>query len=140
MKPSVDLQPAQQTFIAESRELLREMEDALLRLERDCADAEAVNAVFRAAHTIKGSSGAFGLDAIVEFTHVMESVLEAVRAGEVPVDADVIGLLLACGDHVEGLVDRLAEGHTAVDESAAEAGRGLVARLSTYLPADTVPH
>src|SRR5512140_2986863 len=131
MKPSVDLQPAQQTFIAESRELLREMEDALLRLERDCADAEAVNAVFRAAHTIKGSSGAFGLDAIVEFTHVMESVLEAVRAGEVPVDA---------GDHVEGLVDRLAEGHTAVDESAAEAGRGLVARLSTYLPADTVPH
>ena len=50
---------AQQTYIVESRELLRDMENALLRLEKTPQDAEAITAVFRAAHTIKGSSGAF---------------------------------------------------------------------------------
>src|SRR5204863_7203405 len=53
---------AQQTYIVESRELLRDMENALLRLEKTPQDAEAITAVFRAAHTIKGSSGAFNFE------------------------------------------------------------------------------
>ena len=66
---NLDLGDALQTFFAESRSLLQDMEAGLLRLESAPDDAEAINAIFRAAHTIKGSAGLFGLDDIVAFTH-----------------------------------------------------------------------
>ena len=66
----MNMEAAQQTFIAESRELLGDMETALLTLEKTPNDADSVNAVFRAAHTIKGSAGLFGLDGLVAFTHI----------------------------------------------------------------------
>ena len=62
-------------FITESRELLEHMETALLQLEQEPLDAETINAVFRAAHTIKGSAGIFGLDHIVRFTQDRKSVV-----------------------------------------------------------------
>ncbi len=124
----------QQTYIVESRELLRDMEDALLRLEKTPQDAEAITAVFRAAHTIKGSSGAFNFDAIVEFTHAMESLLEQIRSGRTSIDSGLIALLLGCGDHVSSLLDCLA----ADDRKAAfgrvrETGEGLLERLNACL-------
>ena len=100
-------EPAPHTFVAESRELLRDMEDALLTLEQSPRDSEAVNAVFRAMHTIKGSAGIFGFDVIVEFDHVMESVIDEVRAGRLAVDDVLVALLLSCGDHVSVLIDCL---------------------------------
>jgi len=123
-----------QTFIAESHELLRAMESALLQLEKTPADAELINAVFRAAHTIKGSSGTVNFDAIVEFTHAMESVLQLIRSGELAIDAALIALLLECGDHVSALLDCLVAG----DKDAAfalidDAGRRLLASLGAYL-------
>jgi two-component system chemotaxis sensor kinase CheA len=113
MDATMDLQPAHQTFVAESRELLQEMEEALLTLEKTPNDAEAINAVFRAAHTIKGSSGVFGFDALVEYTHTVESLLEDVRAGLLKVDADLIGRLLASRDHIASLVDNVARNQEA---------------------------
>src|SRR5262249_38978684 len=80
----MNLDDALQVFIAEGRELLQAMESALLALDASpgaALDNEAVNAIFRAAHTIKGSAGLFGLDHVVAFTHVAESVLDEVRAG-----------------------------------------------------------
>ena len=56
---------ALQTFIAEGRELLEQMEEALLRVEQSPRDADTINAIFRAAHTIKGSAGLFGFEAVV---------------------------------------------------------------------------
>src|SRR5438046_6523299 len=125
---------AQQTYIVESRELLRDMENALLRLEKTPQDAEAITAVFRAAHTIKGSSGAFNFEAIVEFTHAMESLLEQIRSGRTSIDSGLIALLLGCGDHVSSLLDCLA----ADDRKAAfgrvrETGEGLLERLNACL-------
>ncbi len=137
--PPLELQPAQHTFVAECRELLRDMEDALLRLEKAPGDGEAVNAVFRAAHTIKGSSGVFGFDAIVAFTHGLESVIEDVRAGDVAVDADLIALLLSCGDHVALLVEAVAGGEAAPDESLSEAGATLAAQLAACTGAIAEP-
>ena len=72
----MDLDSALLTYIAEGRELLEEMEDILLRLEQEEDQGESLNAVFRAAHTIKGSAGLFGLDDIVAFTHGVESLLD----------------------------------------------------------------
>ncbi|MDP2786290.1 MAG: Hpt domain-containing protein, partial [Sulfurimicrobium sp.] len=96
----MNMDQALQTFLIEARELLQAMEEALLNLESEPDDKEAVGAIFRAAHTIKGSAGLFGLDPIVSFTHVAENVLDKVRSGEVPVDSDLIALLLSVGDHI----------------------------------------
>jgi len=127
------MQPGLQAFIAESRELLDAMEDALLRLENAPGDAEALNAVFRAAHTIKGSAGVFEFDDIVAFTHSMESVLVEVRAGDVHVDATLIALLLSCGDHCSALVACLSSSDPQPDDALRGEGDTLIAQLEAYL-------
>ena len=104
----MDLNPALQTFIAESRELLEQMEQSLLALEHDGSDRELLDAVFRAAHTIKGSAGLFGLDAVVHFTHAVESVLDRMRNGELELSDALINLLLESQDHIASLVAAVA--------------------------------
>jgi two-component system chemotaxis sensor kinase CheA len=134
---SLDLSEALQTFFAESRGLLQEMEEALLRLEGSPGDTEAVNAVFRAAHTIKGSSGLFGLDDIVAFTHKAENVLDRVRNNELPLTEGLIGLLLACRDHIERLVD-IASDNAEMDRDTREQGEALAARLGQCMGGSAV--
>ncbi len=82
------------TFSEEAKELLEEMEDSLLSLEETPDDIEVVNSVFRAMHTIKGSSGLFGFDAIVSFTHEAETILDQVRNNEREIDNKLISILL----------------------------------------------
>ena len=82
----MSMDTALQTFIDESQELLVELEAGLLKCERNAGDADTINSIFRVAHTIKGSSGLFGLDAIVSFVHVVETALDRVRVGKVPMD------------------------------------------------------
>jgi two-component system chemotaxis sensor kinase CheA len=129
---NLDLSEALQTFFAESRGLLQDMEEALLRLETEPDDAEAINAVFRAAHTIKGSSGLFGLDPIVAFTHKAENLLDRVRNGEVPLKEDLISLLLACRDHIGHLLDFAAAGEE-MDAETRQMGEALAAQLNEWL-------
>jgi two-component system chemotaxis sensor kinase CheA len=129
----MDIDPAKQTFLAECHELLQSMEDGLLRLETAPQDAEAVNAVFRAAHTLKGSAGLFGFDPIVGFTHVAENVLSRLRDGRLAYDPDLAALLLSCRDHIEALVDRIAAEGGAPDEGMQATGEALTARLRKYL-------
>ena len=121
------------TFIAESGELLQDMEAALLSISGGKADDDAVNAIFRAAHTIKGSAGLFGLDHIVAFTHVAESVLDVVRTGACPLDAPLITLLLACRDHIGALVGTVHAVGEAEDPALAAAAVPLLAQLQRYL-------
>lgn len=128
----MDLTDALHTFHAESRGLLTEMEAALMHLEREPGDAEAINAVFRAAHTIKGSAGLFGLDGIVGFTHHLETLLVQVRDGSLALDPELISLLLQGGDHISHLLDALETDAAAAalpDEAMAASGRELVRRL-----------
>jgi two-component system chemotaxis sensor kinase CheA len=138
----MNLDQALQTFIVESRELLEDMEGALLGI-RDVEDRSgSINAIFRAAHTIKGSAGLFGLDQIVEFTHVVESVLDRVREGTVAIDDGLVALLLECSDHMGGLIGALAAGHTERDAGADERAEPLLQRLRALLgeaPAATAP-
>ncbi|KGF78798.1 chemotaxis protein CheA [Massilia sp. JS1662] len=132
----MDIDQVTYTFIAESRELLEQMESALLAVTRDGLDA--VNAIFRAAHTIKGSAGMFGLDPVVRFTHVAESVLDKVRDGAIPVGDELVALLLACRDHIGALVDAVESG-TLDDADLAAAGAPLVAQLQAYLDGGVAP-
>lgn len=115
---------ALQTFIDESHELLVELEAGLLKCERNAGDADTINSIFRVAHTIKGSSGLFGLDAIVSFVHVVETALDRVRIGKVPMDSQFAVLLLGCKDHIGALVAAATSGqadsHPSLDARSAE--------------------
>ena len=133
----MDMDQALQTFIVESRELLQAMEESLLYLETAPGDRDAINAMFRTAHTIKGSAGLFGLDHIVAFTHVVENVLDKVRDGEVAIDGDLTALLLSCGDHIGMLVDRIVGEGGSPDADTQATGAMLIDRLRRYL--DTEP-
>lgn len=128
----MNLDQALITFIAESRELLEDMEAALLRMEgQGEGDPETVNAVFRAAHTIKGSAGLFGLDAVVAFTHVFENVLDALRDGRLAFGGELAALFLECGDHLQGLILRVEAGELDAPPPPVEAE--LLKRLRAFL-------
>lgn len=122
------------TFFVECKELRGEIENLLLHLESAPDDADAINGLFRAAHTIKGSAGLFGLEDIVAFTHAMESLLDAVRGGQVPVDGEMIALLLESCDHVGDLADHaeLRAGES-LEHSVQTRGEGLKQRLRAYI-------
>ena len=130
------------TFIAESRELLEQMEDALLEVGREAdevAKEDGINAIFRAAHTIKGSAGMFGLDPLVDFTHVAESVLDKVREGAVAIGDELVALLLACCDHIAALVDAVDAGTLDANTALTAAGAPLLDALQGYLDGPATP-
>jgi two-component system chemotaxis sensor kinase CheA len=129
----MDMQQALQIFFEEAKELLSEMEAALLRLAEHTGDGECINAVFRAAHTIKGSAGLFGLDDIVAFTHRVEGVLDRVRASETLLDDALVSTLLKCGDHIARLVNGVETGAPRLDDETQHAGAELSAALGRYL-------
>ncbi|MEY4748800.1 MAG: hypothetical protein RIQ60_1014 [Pseudomonadota bacterium] len=137
----MNIDQALSTFISETRELLQDMEAALLALEQAAADQrdELVNAIFRAAHTTKGSAGLFGLDAIVEFTHVVEHVLDRVRSGSLPIAEPLVMLLLACGDHLRQLIDAVEADPGHFDADLLARGAPLVAQLRELLVDQAAP-
>ncbi|MFS2158855.1 chemotaxis protein CheA [Pseudomonas sp. Pseusp122] len=135
MAQPMNMDDVLQTFIAESRELLLQMEDALLQIEQSPQDLDTINALFRIAHTIKGSAGLFGLMPIVDFTHVAESVLDRVRSLEVRVDEALSALFLEARDYINQLIDLLAvDGNLdRLDEAVRAQGQGLSDRLALYM-------
>ncbi|MFA6442399.1 MAG: chemotaxis protein CheA [Sterolibacterium sp.] len=128
----MNLDDALHTFIIEARELLEHMEDALLRVEQEPEDADTINAIFRAAHTIKGSAGLFGFDHVVEFTHVAESVLDLVRSGKLRITSDLVATLLGVRDHLGVLIAHIADG-AEPDADTHRASAELVAKLRAVL-------
>ena len=130
----MDMEQALQTFIVESRELLQDMEDKLLQIHSLHGEdfVDAVNAIFRAAHTIKGSAGLFGLENIVGFTHVLESLLDRVRSGEQPVVPELVSLLLKCKDQVGRKIDLLAGVSEYTQQQVHENGVVLLAQLAGF--------
>jgi two-component system chemotaxis sensor kinase CheA len=94
----------QQAFVIESRELLQKMEENLLQMESDGSDPETTNSIFRAAHTIKGGAGVIECNFIVEFTHVLENLLDEMRSGNIISDRALVELLLECSDHLGKLL------------------------------------
>ena len=128
----MDLEEARGTLIEEARELLDAMETALLQVESGGDINDAVNAAFRAAHTIKGSAGLFGLDSIVAFTHTSESVLDQVRSGELLIDDTLVTLLLDCRDYIGLLIDAVERNDDANDPDPHQRA-SLLDQLNTYL-------
>jgi two-component system chemotaxis sensor kinase CheA len=85
-------------FHGESQELLQNIEQGVLVLEENPADADTINSIFRAFHTLKGGAGLLHLDALRELAHDLESLLDAVRRTELSINSDIINLILDGGD------------------------------------------
>ena len=95
---SVDMNQFHTVFFEESQEHLQTMEELLLNISTDAPDAEELNSIFRAAHSIKGGSGIFGFDALTGLTHVMETILDRARNNELELTTDIVDVLLATTD------------------------------------------
>lgn len=135
----MDIDQAIPTFLLEARELLEQMEDGLLQIENGEGDGETVNAIFRAAHTIKGSAGIFGFDEVVGFTHTVENVLDRVRGNELAIDRPLAELLLASGDHIGTLLQRVADKAHGHDPVVNAIGHDLLGQLARFTTASTLP-
>jgi two-component system chemotaxis sensor kinase CheA len=122
-------------FFAEARDMLQQIENALLALESDPHDQDTINALFRVAHTIKGSAGMFGMDRVVHFTHQVESVLDRVRNGDLVIDMALSDVLLKSSDVISALLTQVEQKNDApeflaeIDRNSAAMG----AKLAQYL-------
>jgi two-component system chemotaxis sensor kinase CheA len=94
-----------QAFQEEAREILLELESALLELNERRDDSELVGRVFRALHTIKGSGAMFGFDALAAFTHHIENAFDLVRNGRLGASPELISLSLAAVDQIKAILD-----------------------------------
>lgn len=110
---SVDLSQFIPTFLEESFEGLELMESSLLNL--DDSDAEVINAIFRAAHSIKGGASTFGFDQVANFTHVAETLLDQVRSGKRQIDKELVNLLLQSVDCIRTLLIAARDGEECSD-------------------------
>jgi two-component system chemotaxis sensor kinase CheA len=97
-----------QAFQEEAREIVLELESALLELNERREDSELVGRVFRALHTIKGSGAMFGFDALAAFTHHIENAFDLVRNSRLTVTPDLISLSLAAVDQIKAMLDESA--------------------------------
>ncbi|CBA31772.1 Chemotaxis protein cheA [Cronobacter turicensis z3032] len=102
---SMDISDFYQTFFDEADELLADMEQHLLDLVPEAPDAEQLNAIFRAAHSIKGGAGTFGFTILQETTHLMENLLDEARRGEMQLNTDIINLFLETKDIMQEQLD-----------------------------------
>lgn len=116
----------QQSFREEAREILADLETALLELHESGGGAELVSRIFRGMHTLKGSGSMFGFDGLAAFTHDLETAFDRVRNGLLPVTPQLIDLTLAALDQVGGMLREEGEAAESAERSAILDGiRGL---------------
>lgn len=109
-----------QAFLEEAREILVELESALLALQENPVDQELVGRAFRALHTIKGSGAMFGFDELAGFSHNLENAFDEVRNGRLLVTPELIDLSLAALDQIRTMLDEAAGRGEAVRSTSIE--------------------
>lgn len=112
MSSSASTDQFRQTFREEAREILVDLEAALLELGEHCDDMELVGRAFRALHTIKGSGAMFGFDALAAFTHNLENAFDEVRSGHLAVTAELVDLTLGAIDHIRDFLEESPQADT----------------------------
>lgn len=132
---NVDLNQFLDTFFQECGEALDSMESTLLKLDVGAPDAEMVNTVFRAAHSLKGGAGMFGFTQMMDFTHHLETLLDGLRAQRVRVTRELVEVLLKSVDALRAMIASLQRGE------ALEAGQteALVVALKAAEAAEPIP-
>lgn len=110
MSVDIDITQFYQTFFEEAEELLVEMEQLLLGLDIDAPDAEELNAIFRAAHSIKGGAATFGFSALTETTHIFENLLDRARRQEIALTRAIIDTFLETKDVLQDQLNAYRNG------------------------------
>ena len=103
---AIDMAQFFQVFFDEAAEHLAAMEALLLGLDTAAPDAEELNAIFRAAHSIKGGAGTFGFTDLAELTHEAETLLDKLRKHELAASKDMVDVLLESGDALKAMLAR----------------------------------
>ena len=124
-----ELEQIKLTFFQECDELLADLENGLLAMEAGEGDSETVNAVFRAVHSVKGGAGAFGLEALVRYAHVFETLLDDVRSNKIAAAPELVRVLLRAADI---LADQVTAARTG-GEPDVEATAAMVAELEGWI-------
>ncbi|MGM0784239.1 MAG: chemotaxis protein CheA [Pseudomonadota bacterium] len=106
----MDITDFYETFFEEAEELLADMERHLLELDVDDPDSEQLNAIFRAAHSIKGGAGTFGFDVLQKTTHLFENLLDHARNGEMALRRDIVDTFLETKDMLNDQLDAYRNG------------------------------
>ncbi len=101
---ALDMSQFYQVFFEETAEHLANLEAHLLEVDRENPDSELLNAIFRAAHSIKGSSGTFGFNDMMEVTHVLETLLDRIRKGELALTEEMVDVFLQARDVLGNLL------------------------------------
>ncbi|HEU4852794.1 MAG TPA: chemotaxis protein CheA [Telluria sp.] len=131
---TIDISQFFQVFFDEAEELLAEMERLLLAVDVASPDAEDLNAIFRTAHSVKGGASTFGLNDMTEVTHVLESLLDRIRKGEMALTPEHVDAFLAAKDSLKMQLDGHRNG-AHVDKDAV----GNVRMMLQHLSEDPVP-
>ncbi|MHB1052936.1 MAG: chemotaxis protein CheA [Thiobacillus sp.] len=135
---TIDMSQFYQVFFDEAYELLAEKEKLLLALDVSDPDSEDLNAIFRAAHSIKGGASTFGFNDITEVTHMLESLLDRIRKGEMALTPEHVDAFLVSKD----VLTMLMEGHqhgSSVDQPAVDSVCQRLKGLSLGTAAEAAP-
>jgi len=128
---SIDMEQFKVTFVEESLEGLDIMESVLLDMHPGTADSEAIDNIFRAAHSIKGGAATFGLADIASFTHVVETLLDEVRNGDRDITGEAIVLFLSSVDCVREMLSADQNGEAVDQEHIEQVKAGLDKMLNS---------
>ncbi|GBG14682.1 two-component system, chemotaxis family, sensor kinase CheA [Novimethylophilus kurashikiensis] len=129
---SIDMGQFYQTFFDESAERLEEMESLLLSMDIEAPDIEELNAIFRAAHSIKGGSGTFGFTDMTEVTHVLENLLDRLRKGEMTPSEPLTDVFLEAVDVLKAQLNGHIRGEPTAPESKDAVCRKLLEFSETF--------
>jgi two-component system chemotaxis sensor kinase CheA len=136
---SIDMSQFYQVFFEETSEHLASMENLLLNLDVDDPSLEDLNAVFRAAHSIKGGSGTFGFTDMTSVTHVLEGLLDRLRKEELPLKAEMVDAFLSAGDVLRAQLEH-HQGGPETDAGEIEAVCARLNQLAAGEEEHTKPH
>ena len=131
---AIDMAQFHQVFFEESFEGLEIMESGLLAMDGGSVDDEEINAIFRAAHSIKGASGTFGFNPICDFTHVVETMLDEIRDGKFEPTQEAVAALLGSVDIIRDMLQAAQDG-VEIDDSAAKSKVGELQHILDSKPA-----
>lgn len=130
---TIDMSQFYQVFFEEAGEHLANMESLLLALDVENPSNDELNAIFRAAHSIKGGSGTFGFTDMTEVTHILETLLDRLRKSELTLRPEMVDAFLAAGDILRGQLEH-HQGGPEVDETEVRAVCDRLASLSSDTP------
>ena len=125
----MDVSQYLEIFIDETKEHLQNLSQQLMILEEEPSNADTINEIFRAAHSLKGMAGTMGYKRMQSLTHIMENVLSEIRNGKMTVTADLVDVLFQCLDALESYLDTI----TQTQDEGTEENEAIISRLNNFL-------